>query len=60
MFARKPGKGITLEMYISNTQVNKKKKDQKSKRTGDYKSFRCFKYYLSKMTVIRVITYMFH
>jgi len=27
MFARKPGKGITLEMYIRNTQVNKKKKD---------------------------------
>jgi len=24
-FARKPGKGITLEMYIRNTQVNKKK-----------------------------------
>jgi len=23
MFARKPGKGITLEMYIRNTQVNK-------------------------------------
>jgi len=28
MFARKPGKGITLEMYIRNTQVNKKKKIQ--------------------------------
>jgi len=28
MFARKPGKGITLEMYIRNTQVNKKKKRQ--------------------------------
>jgi len=26
MFARNPGKGITLEMYIRNTQVNKKKK----------------------------------
>jgi len=25
MFARKPQKGITLEMYIRNTQVNKKK-----------------------------------
>jgi len=25
MFAWKPGKGITLEMYIRNTQVNKKK-----------------------------------
>jgi len=25
MFARKPGKGITLEMYIRNTQGNKKK-----------------------------------
>jgi len=25
MFARKSGKGITLEMYIRNTQVNKKK-----------------------------------
>jgi len=24
MFAQKPGKGITLEMYIRNTQVNKK------------------------------------
>jgi len=24
MFARKPGKGITVEMYIRNTQVNKK------------------------------------
>jgi len=24
MFARKPGKGITLEMYIRNTEVNKK------------------------------------
>jgi len=22
MFARKPGKGITLEMYTRNTQVN--------------------------------------
>ncbi len=29
MFARKPGKGITLEMYIRNTQVNKKKKRKK-------------------------------
>jgi len=27
MLARKPGKGITLEMYIRNTQVNKKKKN---------------------------------
>jgi len=27
MFARKPGKGITLEMYIRNTQVNRKEKD---------------------------------
>jgi len=26
MFARKPGKGITLEMYIRNTQVNNNKK----------------------------------
>jgi len=26
MFVRKLGKGITLEMYIRNTQVNKKKK----------------------------------
>jgi len=25
MFAWEPGKGITLEMYIRNTQVNKKK-----------------------------------
>lgn len=30
MFARKPGKGITLEMYIRNTQVNKKKEYGKS------------------------------
>jgi len=29
MFARKPGKGITLEMYIRNTQVNKKNKNKK-------------------------------
>jgi len=28
MFARIPGKGITLEMYIRNTQVNKKKELQ--------------------------------
>jgi len=26
MFAQKRGKGITLEMYIRNTQVNKKNK----------------------------------
>jgi len=32
MFARKPGKGITLEMYRRNTQVNKKKKKQKTKK----------------------------
>jgi len=32
MFARKPGKGITLEMYIRNTQVNKKKKKIKKKK----------------------------
>jgi len=25
MFAQKPGKGITLKMYIRNTQVNNKK-----------------------------------
>jgi len=31
MFARKPGKGITLEMYIRNTQVNKKEKKRKKK-----------------------------
>ena len=31
MFARKPGKGITLEMYIRNTQVNKKKKKKRVK-----------------------------
>jgi len=29
MFARKLGKGITLEMYIRNTQVNKKKNKTK-------------------------------
>jgi len=28
MFPRKPGKGITLEMYIRSTQVNKKKKKE--------------------------------
>jgi len=31
MFARKPGKGITLEMYIRNTQVNNKKKKKKKR-----------------------------
>jgi len=34
MFARKPGKELTLEMYIRNTQVNKKiiiKKNKKKK-----------------------------
>jgi len=30
MFARNPGKGITLEMYIRNTQVKKKKKSARS------------------------------
>jgi len=34
MFAQIPGKGITLEMYIRNTQVNKKKKKEK-KRKGE-------------------------
>jgi len=29
MFARIPGEGITLEMYIRNTQVNKKNKKNK-------------------------------
>jgi len=28
MFAGIPGKGITLEMYIRNTKVNKKKKNK--------------------------------
>jgi len=32
MFARKPGKGITLEMYIRNTQVNIKKKKKKERK----------------------------
>jgi len=32
MFARKPGKGITLEMYIRNTQVNKKMKKKRKKK----------------------------
>jgi len=32
MFARKPGKRITLEMYIRNTQVNKKKQKTKNKK----------------------------
>jgi len=32
MFARIPGKGITLEMYIRNTQVNKKKIKCKKKK----------------------------
>jgi len=31
MFARIPGKGITLEMYIRNTQVNKKKSKKKKR-----------------------------
>jgi len=31
MFAWKPGKGITLEMYIRNTQVNKNKIKKKEK-----------------------------
>jgi len=31
MFARKLGKGITLEMYIRNTQVNNKKKIKKKR-----------------------------
>jgi len=31
MFARKLGKGITLEMYIRNTQVNNNKKKGKKK-----------------------------
>jgi len=30
MFVQKPGKGITLEMYIRNTQVNKVKKEKLS------------------------------
>jgi len=37
MFVRKPGKGITLEMYIRNTQVNKKKK--KKKENGPQQPF---------------------
>jgi len=38
MFARIPGKGITLEMYIRNTQVNKKKKGHnKKKKNGQGK-----------------------
>jgi len=32
MFARIPGKGITLEMYIRNTQGNKKKKKERKKK----------------------------
>jgi len=32
MFARKPGKGITLEMYIRNTKVNKKKNKELKKK----------------------------
>jgi len=31
MSVRKPGKGITLEMYIRNTQDNKKNKKNKKK-----------------------------
>jgi len=34
MFAWKPGKGITLEMYIRNTQVNKKKSKKKKKKAN--------------------------
>jgi len=30
MFARKPGKGITLEMYIRNTQVNNNNKKERA------------------------------
>jgi len=37
MFVRKPGKGITLEMYIRNTQVNKKKYVRSYLRGFDYK-----------------------
>jgi len=32
MSVRKPGKGITLEMYIRNTQDNKKKIKLKKKK----------------------------
>jgi len=32
MFARIPGKGITFEMYIRNTQVNKKKQKNKKQK----------------------------
>jgi len=34
MFAQKPGKGMTLEMYIRNTQVNNnnKKRYKKGKK----------------------------
>jgi len=38
MFARKPGKGITLEMSIRNTQVNKKiKRKKKEKKSHSFK-----------------------
>jgi len=36
MFARKPGKGITLEMYIRNTQVNKKRKKKEKRKKKKY------------------------
>jgi len=36
MFARKLGKGITLEMYIRNTQVNNKKKKKRKVRKAEF------------------------
>jgi len=37
MFAQKPGKGITLEMYIRNTQVKKKRKKERTQTSRKFK-----------------------
>jgi len=44
MFARIPGKGITLEMYIRNTQVNKKIYIKKKKKRLGYSILMGHKY----------------
>jgi len=36
MFAWKPGKGITLEMYIRNSQVNKKRNNSNNNGNDNY------------------------
>jgi len=52
MFARKPGKGITLEMYIRNTQVNKKKIKIKKKNCAQ--ALLAFKFSDEKLSVILI------